>query len=30
MLRITGFNGLGEDVVETDDVNIDYLDTLVL
>ena len=30
MLRITGFNGLGEDTVEADDVNIDYPDTLAL
>ena len=30
MLRITGFNGLDEYTVETDDVNIDYPYTLAI
>ena len=30
MLQITRLNGLSEDVVEADDVNIDYPDTLAL
>ena len=30
MLQITGLGGLSEDVVESDDVNIDYPDTLAL
>ena len=28
MLRITGLNGLSEDVVEAEDVKVDYTDTL--
>ena len=30
MLRITGLNGISEDVVEADDVKIDYQDTLAI
>ena len=30
MLRITGFNGLGKDTLEADDVKIEYPDTLAL
>ena len=30
MLRITGFNGLGEDVVKADDVKVDYTNALYL
>ena len=30
MLRITGLNGISEDVVEADDVKFDYPDTLAL
>ena len=30
MLRTTGLNGIGEDTVEADDVNIYYPDTLAI
>ena len=30
MFRITGFNGLGEDVVKADDVKVDYTNALYL
>ena len=30
MLWLTGFNGLSEDVLEAENVNIDYPDTLSL
>ena len=30
MVKVTGLYGLGDEVVEADDVNIDYPDTLAL